>query len=261
MIASYYPGCTLKTTARLLDQQTREAAAILGVTLEELPEWQCCGAVYPQAKNENGTKLSAARALKQAADLGQPLVTVCSACHHVLKRVNHDLMTDAAAAARIGRYLEWEKPYRGETQIIHLLELIRDYVGFDTLKEKVQKPLAGKKVGAYYGCLLLRPNAVMQMDDAEDPTIMEDMLRALGAEPVYSPMRNECCGSHQTLTAPSATVKNSGRVLESFKNNGAELVITACPLCMYNLSRNRTEDQPPVIYFTELLAEALRGEE
>ena len=94
MVFSYYPGCTLKTKAKQLDEYARKSARALGITLEELPEWQCCGAVYPLARDEIATKLSAVRALDSAKTLNQELVTLCSACHHVLKRVNHDMRTD-----------------------------------------------------------------------------------------------------------------------------------------------------------------------
>ena len=137
------------------------------------------------------------------------------------------------------------------------MEILRDKVGYDAIKEKVVKPLAGKKVAAYYGCLLLRPSSVMQMDNPENPSIIEDLIRALGGEPVVYPYRNECCGGYVTLEDKTLAQKKSNKVLESAEEKGAELVITACPLCLYNLRKNGTEHSVPVMYFTELLAEAL----
>lgn len=257
MIYSYYPGCTLKTKAKDLDAYARRSAEVLGVTLEELPDWQCCGAVYPQAQDEIGTKLSAVRSLTSARDLGHDLVTLCSACHHVLKRVNDDMANNEYIRTRANNYMNPEVPYAGETKVIHYLELLRDVVGFDTLKSKVVTPLKGRKIAAYYGCMLLRPSGVMQFDNPENPTILEDFIRALGATPVVYPWRNECCGGYVTMTDKELPGKMSGRILDSAFEGGADTVITACPLCRYNLDVNNAHKEMPVLYFTELLAEAL----
>ena len=100
---------------------------------------------------------------------------------------------------RANNYLKLDTPYAGETKVVHFLELLRDTIGFDELKKRVVKPLTGKKIGAYYGCLLLRPSGILAFDDPENPKIMEDFIRALGAEPVIYPYRNECCGGYISL--------------------------------------------------------------
>ncbi len=256
MIMSYFPGCTLKTKGKELDTYGRKAAEALGFTLEELPDWQCCGAVYPMAKDEIATKLSSVRALVAARDLGQDLVTLCSACHHVIKRVNGDMKNDPNMQQKANNYMGLDVPYTGETNVLHYLEVLRDRIGFDTLKEKVVKPLTGRKIAAYYGCMLLRPSKEMQMDNPENPTIMEDFIRAIGAEPVIYAMRNECCGGYVTLENKDFAAKKASAIMDNAKNQGADCVITACPLCMYNLKENGGSDLP-VYYFTQLLAEAL----
>jgi heterodisulfide reductase subunit B len=134
--------------------------------------------------------------------------------------------------------------------------MLRDTVGFDNIAKAVKNPLKGRKIAAYYGCLLLRPGKVMQMDDPENPTILEDFIRALGAEPVLYAQRNECCGAYVALEDAAVPKKRSEIILENAKANGAEVVLTACPLCLYNLKKNGG-DTLPVMYFTELLAEAL----
>ena len=254
---SYFPGCTLKTKGKDLDIYARKSAEALGFELCELADWQCCGAVYPMAKDEIATKLSSVRALVSARENGEDLVTLCSACHNVIKQVNHDMKTDENIALRVNNYMALETPYAGETKVIHYLEMLRDVVGFDNLAKAVVNPLKGKKIAAYYGCLLLRPGKVLQMDDPENPTIIEDFIRAIGAEPVMYPYRNECCGGYVTLEDKSLAQKKSNAVLESAESFGAEMVLTACPLCLYNLNKNGTEHDLPVLYFTELLAEAL----
>jgi heterodisulfide reductase subunit B len=222
--------------------------------LEEIKDWQCCGGVFTTSRDEIATKLSSVRALNNAKEKGQPLVSVCSACHNVIKQTNAAMQNDEEFAFKVNNYIAPEE-YHGETKVYHFLELLRDVVGFDKLKEKVVKPLTGKKIAAYYGCLLLRPGKVMAMDDVENPTIMEDLIRALGAEPVIYAYRNECCGGYITLESKELAKQKSRKVTSNAADKGAEVIVTACPLCRYNLIKNGTD--VPVVYFTELLAEAL----
>ena len=255
MKVSYFPGCTLKNKAKDLDLYAYRSCEALGVTLEEIENWQCCGGVFTTAQNEVATKLSSVRSLKEAADKGQPLVTVCSACHNVVKQTNHAMQTNAAFADKVNRYMGADGGYNGEAEVYHYLEMLRDLVGFDKVKEAVVNSLKGKKIAAYYGCLLLRPNKVMRMDDPENPTIMEDLIRALGADAVVFARRNECCGGYVSVESPETAKRNSNAIIENAKAAGAEMIITACPLCKYNLEKNGADI--PVVYFTELLAEAL----
>ena len=254
MIFSYYPGCTLRNKAKELDDWARACGEVLGFTLEELPDWQCCGGVYPLGADEIASKLPSVRALNTAKEAGQDLVAVCSACYHVLKRVNDDMANVEDIRTRANNYMALSEPYVGETKVLHYLEVLRDVVGFENLKQKVVKPLTGRKIGAYYGCLLLRPGKIMAFDDPENPSILEDFIRALGAEPVVYPYRNECCGGYISLTGAEQSAGLCRRITESAEGFGADCLITACPLCKYNLSKN---SDLPVVYFTELLAEAL----
>lgn len=259
MKVTYFPGCTLRTKAKDLDRYAHAACEALGVELVEPKDWQCCGGVFSYAKDEIASKLPSIRALITARDRGEALVTVCSACHNVIKQTNHQVKTDADFAFRVNNYLAQEKdapaPYNGEAKVLHLLELIRDEIGFDKVADKVKKSLEGKKIAAYYGCLLLRPSKTMQMDDPENPRIIEDLIRALGGEPVIYPARNECCGGYVAMEDAESAKKKSTSVWESAENHGAEMIITACPLCRYNLIKNGST--LPVVYFTELLAKAL----
>lgn len=252
----YFPGCTLKTKAKDLDYYARLSAEALGVKLEEPDDWQCCGAVYPLAKDEIATRLSSVRALEAAKRRGQDLLTLCSACHHVIKRVNDDMSVAGDIRTKVNNYLELDEEYTGETRVLHYLEMLRDLVGFDRVKEKTTQPLKGKKIAAYYGCLLLRPSSVMAMDNPENPSIMEDFISAIGAKPIIYPQRNECCGGYITLENRDVAKKMCSRILVSAEEKGAEAIITACPLCLYNLRKNGG-NQLPVYYFTELLAHAL----
>ena len=256
MTYSYFPGCTLKTKGKDLDIWGRASAEALGFHLQELDQWQCCGAVYPMAKDEIATRLSSVRALMAAGEAGQELVTLCSACHHVIKRVNRDMQTDETIRDRVSRYLGLQIPYAGETTVLHYLEVLRDRIGFDNLRQKVVNPLTGRKIGAYYGCMLLRPAGEMGFDNPENPTILEDFIRAIGAEPVVYARRNECCGGYCTIKSRDYAKKQVDAIMENARACGAQELITACPLCLYNLTENAT-DGLPVAYFTQLLAEAL----
>ena len=253
---SYFPGCTLRTKARDLDAYARVSARALGFELEEIDNWQCCGGVYPLGSDEIATKLSSVRALNEAKEKGQDLVTLCSACHHVIKRVNDDMKNVEDIRTRANNYMKLAEPYAGETEVLHFLEVLRDRVGFDELKKKVVNPLKGKKIGAYYGCLLLRPGKIMAFDNPENPTIIEDFIRAIGAEPVVYPYRNECCGGYISLKEKDMSKNMCNNIMDSAAGFGAEMLITACPLCLYNLNKSGN-GKLPVHYFTELLAEAL----
>ena len=244
----------LKNKAKDLDYYARVCGEVLGFTLEELPDWQCCGGVYPMGNDEIASKLPSVRALNTAKEKNQDLVAVCSACYHVLKRVNDDMANVSDIQTRANNYMQLDTPYTGETAVLHYLEVLRDKVGFDKLKEKVVNPLTGRKIGAYYGCLLLRPSNVMAFDNPENPTILEDFIRALGAEPVIYPYRNECCGGYISLKEKNMSEKMCQRITESAAGFKADCLVTACPLCKYNLDKN---GNLPIVYFTELLAEAL----
>ena len=202
------------------------------------------------SKDEIASKLSAVRSLASAKALGNDLVTLCSACHNVLKQTNDAMKNDADFAMKANNYMKLDEPYNGETNVIHYLEMLRDKVGFDKIAEKANDTFKGRKIAAYYGCLLLRPGKVMQMDNPENPSIIEDFIRAVGAEPVIYPLRNECCGGYMTMEDKDLAKKKSNKVAESAEENGAEMIITACPLCLYNLKKNADEHDIPVYYFT-----------
>lgn len=256
MKIAYYPGCTLKNKAKDLDRYARESAEFLGFELCEIENWQCCGGAYTSAKDEIATKLPSVRALANGRDNGGRVLTVCSACYNVLKQTNNEFKVNADFDRRVNNYLAPDMEYHGEGDVIHFLELLRDEIGFDELAKRVVKPLTGKKIAAYYGCLLLRPSGVLKFDDPENPKIMEDFIRALGAEPVIYSMRNECCGGYITLEDKSAAQKRASAVAENALEMGADLMITACPLCEYNIKKN-ADKKIEVKYFTEVLAEAL----
>ena len=291
---SYYPGCTLKSKATELDNGGRKSAEILGFELEEIPDFQCCGGVYPLSKDETAQKLGAVRALKYASEHNQKLVTLCSACYNVLKLVNNDFKDPSSTQIKnkINTYLKLNKtdydnglPYNGDAKVVHYLEVLRDDIGFEKISEKVKTKI-NKKIAAYYGCLLLRPSKILKFDDPENPSILEDFIKSVGGDAVKYSLRNECCGSYGSLEnnvsettedgiccgtkssyVKSQTIKalpQSVKIIRDAVSNGAEMIITACPLCMYNLQKaaDYVKDADgkniEIKYFTEILFEALK---
>jgi heterodisulfide reductase subunit B len=261
---SYYPGCTLKTKANNFEKTALRTAGALGLEMVEVPEWQCCGALYPLNTDELFPLLAPVRALAQAKEAGHgTLVTLCAGCYNVFKRTNREMSRNGEVRRKVNGYLQEE--YTGEVNVLHYLEVLKKEVGFASLAEKAQKKLTGRKVAPYYGCLLLKPRDEMDFDDVENPTIFEDFLRALGAEPVDYPYKTECCGSYLSMADEEVAATAVGRILLSARKSGAELLVVACPLCRYNLEeygrelteRTGGEASLPVLYFTELLAEAL----
>lgn len=257
----YFPGCTLRAKARGFEASALASARVLGIHLEELPNWQCCGATFPLQADNSFPLVSPARTLASARKKGERLVTLCSACYNVLKRTNHVMRTDADRRDKVNAFIEDD--YRGDLEVVHFLEVLRDDVGFDSLARGAKVPLSGLAAAPYYGCLLLRPADELAFDDPEAPHILEDFLSALGCRVVDHPYKIECCGSYVALEPGELASGPSRMVVESARARGAQVIVTSCPLCQYNLdvsqqgARGRNGAGVPVIYFTQLLAIAL----
>ncbi|MEO0093988.1 MAG: CoB--CoM heterodisulfide reductase iron-sulfur subunit B family protein [candidate division WOR-3 bacterium] len=261
----YYPGCTLYTKAKNLDQCARQSAQILGFELQELETWNCCGAIYSTVTDDLAAQVGPIRNLVQARKMGNSLVTLCAACYNVLLRSHNFLFAPGNEKTR-KRLLEFlEEPYDENMKVLHYLEVLKNDIGWDKIKVKVKKNLKGLKVAAYYGCLLLRPAEELKFDDPDNPKVMDELMATLGAEPIDFPFKGECCGGYILVNAPDIALKCSKTILDSIIAAGAECVITSCPLCQYNIDNQQKlirEKSPgfkkiPVFYFTQLLGLAL----
>lgn len=259
----YFPGCTLSTKAQGLDRSARASAQALGIVLRELPDWNCCGAAFPLT-NDDLRLAASVRNLVQASKMGGGrLLALCSTCYNVTKRANRVMQQDAVRRERINFFIEAD--YGGQVEVVHLLDLLRDTLGFEALRERVVRPLSGLKLAAYYGCFLLRPAEEIALDDPENPHLFEDLLGALGAEAVLYPHRGECCGSYLAVGAPDVALEASYRIVDSARLAGAGAIVTSCPLCHYNLDHPQHEMvarypgfRPlPVLYITQVLGVAL----
>jgi heterodisulfide reductase subunit B len=262
MSIAYFPGCTLSTKATGYDISGRAVAQALNMACAELPEWQCCGATFPLSTDNAMSLIAPTRLLTQAQKAGGHVTTLCAICFHVLRRTQNFLAKQPEMLERINFFTE--EPYDGQARVSHFLELLRDDLTWQGLADKVSRPLKGLKVAPYYGCLLLRPEAEIGLDDADEPRILHDCLNALGCEVVDFPYQMECCGSYLAVSKPDLPEKLSGEILASARKHGAQAIVTACPLCQFNLdyqqrsaAHHALEDNLPVLYFTQLVAVAL----
>jgi heterodisulfide reductase subunit B len=259
----YYPGCTLSTKAKGFDRAARDSFAALGIELAELKMWNCCGATFPLSQDNLLDLAGPVRNLVSAAEEGEQLAVACSTCFNVLKRSNLVMRDDEDKREKINFFIEAE--YAGGVEILHLLEILRDQVGWDKVAEAVKKPLTGLKVAPYYGCMYLRPPKEMGFDDHENPQILENYIRAMGAEVADYPHRAECCGNYIATFDVETTQEMAYMILASTRRADADLIITSCPLCQFNLDRWQTDIalkhggfRPiPVLYDTQLLGIAL----
>jgi heterodisulfide reductase subunit B2 len=261
MSLPYFPGCTLSTKAAGYDLSGRAVAQALDMTLEDLPEWQCCGATFPLATDNAMAMVAPTRLLVEAEKAGGQVTTLCAICFHVLRRTQSFLARQPEILERINWFTE--EPYQGGAQVSHFLELLRDHLTWDELSKRVVRPLKGLKVAPYYGCLLLRPQDEIGLDDPDQPSILHDCLAALGCEVVDFPYQVECCGSYLAVSKPDLPVTLAGDILASARKHGAQALVTACPLCQFNLDYPQRKDvhlngdEIPVLYFTQLMAVAL----
>ena len=261
----YLPGCTLKNKAANFDRSTVDSMARLGVEITELDRWNCCGTVFSMVGDDLMQQLAPVRNLLRAEEQGDgPLLVPCSMCFNTLVRAKQ-FAADPARRDLLNNFMyREESTYEGRMQVVHPLAYLRDELGFERVRDKVSKSLSGMKLAAYYGCMLTRP-AELAIDDPERPRVFEDLLEALGAEPVSFELRLECCGSYQTLSNLALTLERNQRVLASASRAGAEALVTSCPLCAYNLDQMQREAikqypdlaQMPVFYYSELMAVAL----
>jgi heterodisulfide reductase subunit B len=262
----YYPGCTLKANAANFEDSAFKALEKLDVHLQEMQDWVCCGTVFSQTSDDLMSQLSSVRNLLRAEEQNiKELVVLCSMCYNTLLRSKDFILEDEENLKKVNDFMYKENlSYSGKIEILHLLSVLKDRIKFAKVKESVTNPLNGLKIGAYYGCLLVRPEKYA-IDDFEAPVIIEDLMSSLGAEAVDFSYKLECCGAYQTITKKEISVKRVYEILESATRRGCDAIVTGCPLCAYNLDFLQKDIKKeysgfksiPVFYFTELMAVAL----
>ena len=261
---AYFPGCSLEKIALSYHKSSLETTSALGIELAELEDWNCCGATTYFQFDEIIANTLVARNLAMAEKQGLDFVAPCSACYKNSYFTNLYMKEDAALAEQVNAALEVDDlQLSGNLKVHHLIDIFVDDVGVEAIKEKVTRPLNGLKIAPYYGCQIVRPRK--NGTNVEDPQFFEEILAAIGAEPVDFAYKTRCCGGSLLLTNRHAALEMIRILLQNITKSGAELIATACPLCQVNLEVYQTQVNEefgtdysiPVLYFTQLMGVAL----
>ena len=261
---AYYPGCSLEKTQRGYDESVREVFKVLDQELIEIDDWNCCGATVYMSIKETVALAVSARNLALAEKMGLDIMAPCSSCFTVLSKTNrimgsiHEMHKDVNEALAEGGL-----SYSGKTNVRHPLDILMNDVGLDAILQKQKRNLNGLKIAPYYGCQIVRPDKTF--DDQENPVLMDRLFRKCGGEVVYYPMKVRCCGGMLMTTFEETALKLNKELLNCAQENGADVIVTTCPLCHFNLEayQNKinsvfnTEFNIPILYFTQLLGIAL----
>jgi heterodisulfide reductase subunit B len=265
----YYPGCTLKTKAKNFETSAIAVAKALEIELVEIPRWNCCGAVPSLSDDDLIRHIAPIRNFIRVEEMNKDgivsdeykIVTLCSMCFNTLKMSNLRMKKNKEDLSKINDVMYLEKEhYKQDVEVVHLLEILKG-IPSSKIKEQIKNPMPELKVSPYYGCTLLRPKEV-GIDDPEDPSIFEELLSTLGVSVVNNPLKTRCCGSYQVVSDKNIVSSLVYDILTSAKENKAELIVTSCPLCFFNLDRRQKDiiklhhdfEPIPILYFTQLMA-------
>jgi heterodisulfide reductase subunit B2 len=271
---AYYPGCSLKDSSNSYEESLLSVFERLGAGLDELDDWNCCGATAYSAVDQMKAFAMTARNLALAEGTASgpapvDLVAPCAGCYMTLLKTQRYLKEHHSVADRIGGALEAAGlHYHGQVRVRHPLDVLVNDIGLERVADCVTRPLQGLKVACYYGCLLVRPYATF--DDQHNPMSMDRLMEALGAEPIDWPMKTRCCGGSCCGGPLVGTIREAGLglisvLLKEAQRRDADVVVTACPLCQFNLEcfqdRVGREFGEPVEvtvgFFTQILGLAL----
>ena len=260
---AFFPGCSLESTAWDFDRSTRAVCRALGIELEEIPDWVCCGSTPAHASSALLAVALPVLNLQKARAAGLPVMTACASCYARLRTANHKVRHEPEDRRRTERITG--KPYDGGVEVHHVLDVLVNHFGLEKIRAKVNQPLDGLRVACYYGCLLTRPPEIVAFDDPEHPTCMDDLAAAAGAEPVLWPFKTECCGASLSMTHAEVVGRLGHKLLSMARQAGAECLAVACPLCQVNLDLRQADaakahgalPPTPVLYVTQLLGLAL----
>jgi len=274
---AYYPGCALEGTGHAYNRSTVEVGKSLGLKLDEVKNWNCCGAMEVKNVDPKVQTYLSSRVLSIAANEMKAKVVMapCNGCYHNLKKAEHDLGQDAASRDAVGRisakagHAAYEA---GQVETIHALDWIKHGVGEDGLKHRVRNSLKGLKVANYYGCMYTRPRHIFPEKDqgpgsesTSKPHFMDDLLEAAGAENVDFPLKTACCGGAHTLSDSDMSTKLVLNILRAAEAAGADVIATECPTCHSGLEMHQVRAETvlgqktrvKMLYFTQLLGLAL----
>lgn len=259
----YYPGCALHGSSNDYEQSVRVCLDKLDVKLSELEDWICCGATAAHSINQKLATALPARNLAIAEKAGfKQMLAPCPMCSMELIKAKKAITADEAVRAEMSEIVEL--PVVGSTDVVNLIQVFQA-IGIDAVKAKQTETLEKFKPACYYGCLLTRPPKTLQFDDCEDPTSMENFLAALGAKPVDWNFKTECCGAGMTLCDAGTVVDLAHKIVANAKKHGANVIVTACPMCQMNLDMRQADVEKmfheeldmPICYLSDLVGLAL----
>lgn len=256
MKVSYYPGCSLHATGREYDESVKAVSDALGIELDEIEDWSCCGASSAHMTNFKLSVALPARDIIAAERKGLDVMVPCAACFNRFKSAQHHLKSDDELRTEIEGMVG--ETYKGTVNVRNPIDIIYTDIGLDRLGSLVKKKLEGLKPVSYYGCLLLRPPEICGFDDYENPFMLDGLMDSLGAESRQWSFKTDCCGGSLTLGKTEIVVRLVDKLMTMAREAGANCIVTACPVCFANLDTRAGRDTViPAFYFTELIAVAL----
>ena len=263
----FYPGCSMEGSAKAYYDSLNAIKGSLGMNLQEIDDWNCCGATEYVGMNLVPAYSLIARNLALATDQAKGIDTVmapCSACYLNLEKADYYMAERPALGAKVNEALAAGGLHYtpGSIQIRHLLDVIINDIGLDAVKSKVTNPLKGLRVAPYLGCMVPRPDYQHRWSDFEHPSELDDVLKALGAEVIDFPLKTNCCGGHMTQIGPETAYELIRRLVSSAEQNKADIMVTVCPMCQMNLDAYQNETNRyfgtnfhmPIVFFTQLMA-------
>jgi heterodisulfide reductase subunit B len=258
---TYFPGCSASEGgAKAYNWSTQAVSKVLDIDLAELDDWNCCGSTPSSSVDELGASCMAARDLALAEKRGLDMVTPCSACHVVFNRTNSYLNEYPQFKAKVNEALAaGGLAYQGTVRVRHMLDVLTSDIGYDAIESKVKIPLSGLKIAPYYGCQVVRPR--FGFDHPESPQSLDNLITSLGAESIPFPLKTRCCGGSLVISEEGVALDLIHKLLKSASSNGAECLVTVCPLCQTNLDayqsrvnkKFKTNYKLPVLFFTQLM--------
>ena len=262
MDIGYYPGCALHGSSDDYEASVRVCMKALGVELNELEDWICCGATAAHCINKKLSTALPARNLGIAEKQNlKSLFAPCPMCSMELTKANEAIKADAELRKEMSEIVE--TPVTGSVDVVNLIQVFQA-VGYDAIAERVTRKLENFTPACYYGCLLTRPPKILKFDDPEDPTSMEELLQKLGAEPVDWNCKTVCCGGGLTLSDEAGVAAMVYRVLQNAIDSGANCVVVACPMCQINLDMRQADAKKlgltqdvPIFYLSDLVGLAV----
>lgn len=256
---TYFPGCSLECSTKSYDLSAKTVSNKLGIKLTELEDWNCCGATAYMSVRELKAFVLSARNIALAEKKQMDIVTLCSACFTILSKTVKYLNSNLTLKAEVNEALETiGLKCECTIKIRHLLDIIVNDVKEDAVRECVTNPICGLKVAAYYGCQIVRPGG--EFDDPEGPVSLDNLIEWLGGESVYFPMKVKYCGGLMMMTEEETGLELTKSVLDAAIENGADCIVTTCPLCQINLEtcqaqinkKYKVKISIPVMFFTQL---------